>query len=318
MPAQARAAALGFREDRLLTMSIQTFEEQWSALAEADGTRPAPLFMLVDSAQDEQLLRSIAQAVPGTQSRCLLTHAHGPDLEKAAPHLVTMPPFDASRAFWHAVFEHGAANPARQTLIASPLGFDALYAHLQRYIEVVMPDDDEEMILAFWDPAILGTLVGQEDDGTLHVPGPVLLAPQRAHFLEPMAGWWYWGRGGTLHRIRPSASPSDQSVPPLKLRQAQVDALVEASLPDHLLNYIREIRPQSLHQVPQAEHYARVERHLREARNLRLWRMTDLFEYIAAALIFGDQMITDPAIRELLMKVKVKEISITDAVEEFK
>ena len=193
-------------------MSIQLFEEQWSTLARRHDAAPLSLYMLVDSAQDERLSRAIAQAVPDTRSNCLLTIAHGHDLESAAPHLVTMPSFDASRAFWHAVFDNGAANPACQSLIASALDFDALHAHMQSYIEVVMPDD--EMILAFWDPAILGTLVGQEDDATLHVPGPVLMAPQRSHFLEAAAGWWYWGRNGNLHLIRPPVYPSIQVAPP--------------------------------------------------------------------------------------------------------
>jgi hypothetical protein len=316
MPSQANAAALGLREEGRVTVSIKLFEEQWTALARSHDAQPPSLFMLVDSAQDERLPQAIAQAVPGTQSKCLLTYAHGPDLEKAAPHLVTMPPFDAGKAFWHAVFDSGAANPPSQSLIASSLDFDALHAHLQSYIEIVMPDDDE-MILAFWDPAILGTLVGQEDDTTLHVPGPVLMASQRSHLLEATAGWWYWGRQGNLHQIRPPERPSTQIAPPLKLTQVQVDALIEASVPDHLMSHIHTTMPQLFVHVPRIEQYGRIERHLLEARKLGLQGMKDLLDYIAAALVYGEQMVLSPAIRNLLMKVKMKEISISAAVRMF-
>jgi len=295
-------------------MSIEIFDAQWTVLAEG---RDAPrLYLLVDPAQDVRLPQAILTAIPGLQSKCLLTHQQGGDLERVAPHLVSMPPFNAGKAFWQAIFENGKSNPPSQTLIASRLGFDELYAHLHSYVEVIMPDDDI-MILAFWDPAILGTLLGQHDDATLHIPGPALTLQQQPHFLSASVGWWYWGRDGDMHSIQISNASNDQSGTPLKLIDMQVDILVEASVPDHLLSYLRENKPQLLATIPIAQHYARIKVHLREARKLHLSGMRDILNYICAALIYGDQMHFDPQIIDLLMKLKRKEITLEETLAEF-
>jgi len=127
-------------------VSMEVFEAQWTVLTES---RESPhLYMLVDPAQDARLPTAILSAIPGLQSKCLLAHQQGDDLERVAPHLVSMPPFNAGKAFWQAIFANGKSNPPCQTLIASRLGFDELFAHLHSYVEVVMPDDDI-MVLAY-------------------------------------------------------------------------------------------------------------------------------------------------------------------------
>ena len=279
-------------------MSMESFAEQWERLR-SQSLLPLALYLLVDPAQDDRLPHAIVRAAHGVPSRCLFGIKDGPDLEKAAPYLIAMPPFDARRDFWKAVFDNGAANPPCQTLIASSQTFDELYAHLRSYTEVVMPDGDE-MVLAYWDPAILGTLVGQEDDATLHVPGPVLTPPQRAHFLSNSEGWWYWGRNGLLHRVTPSVHPSVHALPPLKLTQLQVDELVEASVPDHLLSYIRDNRPPLLAPYSPLEQYMQVKGHLQDARKLGLSGMRDMLNYICIAFIKGDRAASDPVVRAMV------------------
>jgi hypothetical protein len=296
-------------------MVMKDFLQQWQALPQASDLR---FYAIVDSAQDARLLASLHAKASNVQSQCLLADVNGPELSKAAPHVVALPPFAEDSDAWLLAFRSGASNPASVSIIASHREFTALYAHLASFTDIVLPDGDE-MIFAFWDPAILGTLMGQKDDSTLHVPGPVLSARQRSRLLAGISAWWYWDRNGQLHQMRDDApqADADQVVLPLKLTSVQVDMLVEASVPDHLLGYIKENRPQLLLDLSATEQYSRVEQHLLEARKLNLRGMQDIINYICAGLIYGTQLQRDSIMTDLLNNVKTGQISLSEALEKF-
>ncbi|MBT2791056.1 DUF4123 domain-containing protein [Paraburkholderia strydomiana] len=296
-------------------MSINNLETQVFALPVEP---PLHFYLVVDSAQDSRQPLAIQQAEPGTRSQCLLTLAQGPDLEAAAPHLMTFPPFERDAASWQWISSYGPGLPAAVSIIASPLPFERLYTHLHSSTEVLLPDG-EEMIFAFWDPAVLATLVGQLDDTTLHVPGPVLTVQQREKFLSGITAWWYWDRNGKLHQILPAQSPhaGNTVTLPLRLAQTQVDMLVEASVPDHILGYINTTKPELLVDTPETERYASVEKHLLEARKLRLLGMRDIINYICAALIYGNQVYENSVIVGLLGGVRESQMSLAEALQKF-
>lgn len=296
-------------------MAMKDFLQQWQALPQAPELY---FYAIVDSAQDVRLLPTLRAMAPGMQSQCLLVDANGPELSKAAPHLMELPPFAEDSDAWLSVFRSAASNPASTTIIASHREFTVLFAHLVSFTDIVLPDGDE-MIFAFWDPAILGTLVGQKDDRTLHVPGPVLSAQQRSRLFAGVSAWWYWDRNGQQHQMRDDVpqADADKVVLPLKLTSIQVDMLVEASVPDHLLGTIKENSPQLLIDIPGAEQYARVEQHLLEARKLNLRGMQDIIQYICAGLIYGTQLQRDSIMTKLLDNVKTGQISLSEALEQF-
>ena len=88
-------------------------------------------------------------------------------------------------------------------------------------------------------------------------------------------------------------------------------------MPDHLLSYLHTNQPLLLGQLSRAHQYERVKRHLLEARELRLTGMKDLANYICAALIHGDEMTLNSAIRELLASVRNKATTLTEALGKF-
>ncbi|AMP02695.1 DUF4123 domain-containing protein [Collimonas pratensis] len=269
-------------------MALPEFLQQWQALPQLPELY---LYAIVDSAQDARLLDRLHKITPRAQSQCLLADAQGPELSKAAPHLVILPPVAEDAEAWLLLFRSAASNPASLTIIASPQEFAPLHAHLVQFTEIVLPDGDE-MYFAFWDPAVLGTLVGQKDDHTLHVPGPVLSARQCSKLLTKINVWWYWDRSGNLHQIREDVPQpdTDQVQLPLKPTQVQLNMLIEASVPDHLLGYIKETQPELLIDIPEGERYMRVEHYLLEARKLNLRGMQDITRYICAGLIYGSQL----------------------------
>lgn len=271
---------------------------------------PVRWYALADSAQDRALPGALQEA--GMPVRCLFGVEQGTPLAEKAPHLVELAPPESGSPAWQWILTRAQAAPC-VTVLASVLHFDALFAVLRRCTEVVLPDGTG-MFFAFWDPAILGTLVGQPDDLTLHVPGPVLTPAQRHALTGQVQAWWYWDRDGIVHRIDPVAGPA--AAVPFELTQEQVDALVEASLPDHVLSFVDLNQPHLLSSLTPRERYGLVRDACRQARAVGLENMQDLVNFACVKLIYGARFDTDPIIGALLGRVKNGEIAFRAALEE--
>ena len=257
-------------------------------------------YALADAAQRPELPGAIAT---NANHRCLFDASEGSQLAACAPHLVSMPMPSSDNRAWNWIERYASSSPCI-TMLASTLSFDELFVHVQRFTEVVLPDG-EDMFFAFWDPAILGTLVGQPADNTLHVPGPALSPAQRNALLNGITNWWYWDREGGLQRIDGTAAGAETSNDlPLRLSQAQVDMLVEASVPDHVLHYVQLNQAHLLDAIPKGRRYAAVRSSLEHARELGLTGMGDLVNFVCASLIYGEAMKTNATIGALLERVR--------------
>jgi hypothetical protein len=280
------------------------------AVAQSQGR--LRLYALADAAQNNRLPQAIRDGV----SRCLFSYDDEAPVSKVAPHLVPLPlAQDSKTLLW--ITRYALASPCI-TLIASSADFETVFAHLVNFLEVRF-EDGGEMFLAYWDPMILATLVGQADDDTLHVKGSVFTPEQQQAFLDPIEGWWYWSRAGRLHCIkRPEqAVQPENPVLPLSFTQAQTDQLVEASVPDHVLNHMRENQPGLLLDIPKEGQYGFVRKHVVEARNWGLAGMGDLVNYCSAAVIYGEALQQDPAIMSLLAEVKAGKRTFDEALDLF-
>ena len=277
-------------------------------------------YAIVDSAQDQTLLERFAKAYLSTRSMCLLPAAIESGVEDYSPHLVSLSRLAADTLAWPDFIAAVSQQPASFTLLASHLDFDDLWTSLAGFTEIVLPDNTE-MIFAFWDPAVLGTLTGQASDTTLHVPGPVLSERQRARLMQGIAAWWYWDRSGAPHQVLPASSAEARLAYlvelPLKLKQFQVDMLVEAGMPDQLLSLVQENQPVLLRKVAPDQQYYRMAKHLIEARKLGLSGMRDILNYTCAALIYGEDMYINDEITSLLAQVKAGEITVDAAMALF-
>jgi len=89
--------------------------------------------------------------------------------------------------------------------------------------------------------------------------------------------------------------------------------LVEAGVPDQLLSLVKENQPMLLLDIPVSQHYRRMEKHLLEARLLKLFGMRDILNYTCAALIYGEDIDTNAEIAALLRRVKAGDISLDAA-----
>ncbi|WP_180276930.1 DUF4123 domain-containing protein [Janthinobacterium sp. BJB446] len=289
-------------------------------LASALDNRELSCYAIVDQAQDGTLLARFEKEQISMHSKCLLPAALGSDTEAYAPQLVALSPLAADTEAWPDIVQGAASHPASFTLLASTDDFDTLWESLAAFTEILLPDGTD-MIFAFWDPAILGTLTGQKSDLTLHVGVQALTVSQRERLLQGIVAWWYWDRDGHPQQVLPGENDNGLAphrvTLPLKLAQVQVDMLVEAGMPDQLLSMLQENQPQLLMDIPPAQHYRLVQKHLLAARKLKLSGMRDILNYTCAALIYGDKLQTNPAIASLLAQVKAGDISFEAAMDQF-
>ncbi|MFS2022435.1 DUF4123 domain-containing protein [Massilia sp. CT11-137] len=302
---------------KIAPLEVSTFE---SNLASAFDNQNLTCYAIIDKAQDKTLLEKFEKGGIGVSSKCMLPAALDSEAEDYAPHLLELSPLAADSEIWPSILRAGAEHPASFTLLASRFSFDTLWDHLAAFTEILLPDDTD-MIFAFWDPAVLGTLTGQASDLTLHVPAPVLSERQRARLLQGISAWWYWDRDGNPQQILPKTNAEAAAAHlvslPLKLTQVQVDMLVEAGVPDQLLSMVKENQPQLLLDIPSSSHYITIRKHLLEARKLKLFGMRDILNYTCAALIYRDALYIDASIVAVLEQVKSGKISFDDAMEKF-
>lgn len=269
-------------------------------------------YAIADSAQHRDLPGALANG--GSLTQCLFDTPPGSPVAANSPHLVQIDAPNEDATTWKWIARNAHSKPC-VTVLASQADFDTLYAHLKQFIEVLLPDGDD-MFFAFWDPAILGVLMGQSDDPTLYVRGPVLEDLQRATFSQNIAAWWYWDRDGAIRSLQLVDTAKERASLPLQLNQKQVDDLVEASVPDQVLYHIELNQPQLLSDIDRSQQYGLVRSHLQNARDIKLETMNDLVNYVCAALIYQEQFRTDPAITALLAKVKNGDLKLTQALEQ--
>jgi hypothetical protein len=280
-----------------ITIAQQESALSWYALADAAQHRDFP-----------KKLRKI-----GRQVRCLFDAPQDSALASQAPHLVELESPLTCPDYWKWIAIQGKSKPCI-SVFATGQNFAAVFDHLVKFTQILMPDD-EFMYLAFWDPAILGTLIGQEDDFTLYVKGPVLNSEQKNSFKSAIKHWWYWDRIGKLHFVADSTWQVPQAIFPLKLLQSQVDDLVEASVPDHILYYILLNQPMLLFNVEESRRYHLVKEALFNARHIGLLSMIDIVNFACLTLIYGSRMQEDKTICGLLDDVKNEKLAFSDVID---
>jgi hypothetical protein len=283
------------------------------ALATVASTHPHwNWYAIADSAQNSALPGALTAT--GGEVKCLLGATQGSPLAEKSPHLVALPSPARGGAAWAWIGQMAKRQPC-VTVLASRLPFDVLFEQLKQLAEIRLPDDTE-MFFAFWDPAILGTLIGQRDDSTLYVKGPVFDDEQIAVLYGGLSGWWYWDRDGEMHTVAIAVeTPTVRMSKPLKLRQRQVDELVDASTPDHVLYYVDLNQPHLLRDIRPDARYGYVMRALIGAREIGLETMKDLVNYVSMTLIYGKRWNEDSVIAGVLARVKNGEIRFSAAME---
>ncbi|NHB57551.1 DUF4123 domain-containing protein [Acinetobacter shaoyimingii] len=269
-------------------------------------------YALADAAQDKRFLKALKNA----RKKCLLKEASGEKAKEISPHLIQLPhEFDSRDWAW---IEKNIAGGSAMTIIITPLNFEFLYAHLRHFIEVEF-DGGLEMILAFWDPLVLATLLGNPKDETLYVQGPVCNQAQFERLMSPIQSWWYWDRLGNIQAIfglneRVDALPQIES--PLHFDVEQEEMMVEATFPDHLIYYLKLNNGFLVDHIDDYTLYQFVVESIPEARAYLLSGTRDILNFICLKLIYKENFAIDTKLQAVLEKVKNKDMTMDQAMSQ--
>ncbi|CAH0285110.1 hypothetical protein SRABI118_03902 [Massilia sp. Bi118] len=270
-------------------------------------------YAVADAAQHKLLPGVVVHA--GCKVGCLFGASQGSQISRYTPHLVEMKSPSKDSIEWKWILRNAQSHPC-VLVIATEVNFETLFCHLIRCTEVALPCG-ELMFFAFWDPAILGALVGQSDDLSLHVKGPILSVEQRGALMRHMAQLWYWGRNGDIHVIKGEKLDTFRTALPLRLDQRQVDELVEASVPDHILYYLELNQPLLVDKIPPADRYELVSRSLQRAREIGLIGVGDMLNFVCLEIIYKERMQQDSQILDILDRIKNGIVDFREAIKEF-
>ena len=264
-------------------------------------------YAIADSAMQRDLPDAISTQ---GMSHCLFDAPEGAPVAKLAPHLVRLASPLSPDAAWRYI-ERYAASTQALTVLATAMEFDQLLTQLSACLEIMLPDGTE-MFLAYWDPAILGALLG--DAGAPSKLG-VLRKEQAAKLAAGIEGWWYWNRLGELRLAPQVEAGTEPAAGMLRLTQPQVDALVDVSVPDLVLYHVELNQPHLIEDFSAPQKFMYASEAVEEAWALGLTTQWELVCYTCMKLIYKERWHADEAILKLLDQVKRKDMRFKEAVE---
>lgn len=293
----------------LLHPDLQLFLEN----SQSEEIKDYFIYTLADAAQDSFFLKKYAHL----NCRNLLTEAAGDKAAQISPHLIQLN-YSSNESVWQYINRRVVGTP-KMTLIISALSFDDLYTHLRQFTNVQF-EGGLEMYLAFWDPAILGTLVGQTTDKTLYVKQQVLSPEQKKILLGPIYSWWYWDRLSQLHKIDGKGESELRRFydwrNSFEFSAHQEALMVEATFPDHLIYYLKLNNPFLVEAFNEWDLYQYVIEKISQAREYTLNGTRDILNFICLTLIYKDNFEINKLLQSSLLNVKAKKITMDQAMEE--
>ncbi|OTG82512.1 hypothetical protein B9T31_14545 [Acinetobacter sp. ANC 4558] len=269
------------------------------------------IYVLADAAQESKFLKAFTHL----RQKCLIIEAAGEKARAVSPHLLQMPiDFFANEWQW---IQKNAAGTSIITIIVSGLSFKSLFDHLRCFLEIQL-EGGLDLFLAFWDPAILATLVGNKEDTSLYVQGSLFNEKQIQDLLTPIHSWWYWNRVAQLQKIigfnqylekRPIIKT------PIQFTVEQEEQMIEATLPDNLIYYLKLNNGFLVDHLDTQALYKMIIDNLPKARKIGLSGTRDLVNFMCLKLVYKDQFDTDTQLQSILNDVEKAKISMDDAMQ---
>lgn len=270
------------------------------------------IYALADAAQDKKFLTYLNNL----RIKCLLKEASGEKAREISPHLIALPK-DFESIEWSWISKNISGTP-QMTIIVTKLSFEELYDHLRKFLEVRF-EGGLEMILAFWDPLILATLIGNNKDKKLYVAGPVLDYEQSSTFLGPVQSWWYWDRLGELQVLfglnKIYEHYEKNKIEPLVFSAEQEELMVEATFPDNIIYYLKLNNSFLIREISDIDLYDFVTSSIPEARLYGLSGTRDILNFICLKLIYGNDYLNISKVNDVLNLLKNKKIDMDEAMK---
>lgn len=171
----------------------------------------------------------------------LLFHLSGTE-ERASPLLVELPTSTEGKRKAIAYLLKKCNGQPMFSILASPLTFTQLVAHLSHFTQIRLPPDEQEYLLRFADTRIVPTLI--------HVLAP----EQRSQMFGPLHFWLYLDREANWTGILGEGTTDIAGGPLLTLSEAQLDAFERATMPDNFIARLCEEFPEFSATQPSAQY----------------------------------------------------------------
>ncbi|SOZ09716.1 DUF4123 domain-containing protein [Cupriavidus taiwanensis] len=214
------------------------------------------------------------------------------DLLSASPYLLPLDGLagEERHAMLSALGKHCQGRPML-SFVASWEAPERLVQLWQPCLQPVVEGDDSRFLLRFADTRVLAAL-------------PVALGPAAwAQLTAPVAQWHIVSREGLVetlplgcHRTQPAAHRSG----PLKLSQDELDRMVDAAMPDALLDALYRQAPGILATTEPAQTHQLVAQAFALARQHRIEAMPDMLLLASYALATGEPGLRSPELRQRL------------------
>lgn len=214
------------------------------------------------------------------------------DLLSASPYLLPLDTLAGKErhAMISALGRHCQGRPML-SFVASWEPPERLAQLWQPCLQPVVEGDDTRFLLRFADTRVLSAL-------------PVALGPAAwAHLTAPVAQWHLVNRDGLIetlplggHRTEPEAHRSG----PLKLTQDELDRMVDAAMPDALLDALYRQAPGILAATERVQSHRRVAQAFALARQHRVEAMPDMLLLASYALATEEAGLQSPGLQQRL------------------
>uniref|UniRef100_UPI003F49A793 DUF4123 domain-containing protein n=1 Tax=Cupriavidus taiwanensis TaxID=164546 RepID=UPI003F49A793 len=217
------------------------------------------------------------------------------DLLSASPYLLPLDGLTGEElhAIISALGKHCQGRPML-SFVASWASPERLAQLWQPCLQPVVEGDDTRLLLRFADTRVLSAL-------------PVALGPAAwAQLTAPVAQWHLVSREGLVetlplggHRTEPAAHRSG----PLKLSQDELDRMVNAAMPDALLDALYRQAPGILATTERVQSHRRVAQAFALARQQhRVEGMPDMLLLASYALATGESGLQSPELQQRLLE----------------
>lgn len=225
-----------------MNVQFQDAEQFLAAAAGPDWANEGDAYLLIDGARLPDLPAWLQRLGASAEWINLLGAPFGSSIFAFSPVLIRLS-VNSPDPFVRRLLNADAGLRASSILV-SPLSLRELADQLIDHLYIEDPDGSR-WGLAFWDPAVLASLIGARPATSPLTPGPILSPAQCASLQSGVTCWCFRNRDGKPCAVRPPEAPKVDVERPLLLDQVQINQLADIALPDHVLAVVREAIPAS-------------------------------------------------------------------------
>jgi hypothetical protein len=191
--------------------------------------------------------------------------------------------------------------------LASDLEVAPLMKVLTAKLHAELADPLQQITLRYYDPRVLPALL------------QILDSDQRNHLNGGVRVWWWLDHLNALHSEPISSTQPVMSTIPFRpaaiaLSEHQVQALLNESFVDRVLDVLSRTMPDGLQLLDRAPRYALAERSVHDAGAFGLTAEYDCASYMAVALQHGHAFAEQPDWAPLMADVKCGTSTFSDAI----